>query len=213
MLVSCGELECRNIPARPPRASGGAKRARAPPVEDDTDDNDTGSEGMEDTDVVEIVSDVDSLGNKAKAKAKAKSNGKSKGKSRVAKPRPPARPQQAESNAESSKTGSMGAPAPAPSVLKQHSNTKPRSTGGRARKRTAAAAIHPAASPPPANSEPLPSGGRRPRSIAKTDLVGLVPRATRSRGRGGGETADGRPTTTDVEGGGRKRRKVASNAS
>ncbi|KAI0265820.1 hypothetical protein BC834DRAFT_843309 [Gloeopeniophorella convolvens] len=202
MLFSCDELKCRNIPAHPPRASGGA---RAPPVDDDT-----GSEGTEDTDIVEIVSDVGSLGNRAKAKgnSKGKDKGKGKSKARVAKPRTPA--QQAEGNGESSKTGGVGAPARVTSAPKQHSNTEPRSTGGRARKKTAAVAAHPAASPPP-DSEPLPPGGRRPRSVTETDPVEPAPRATRSRGRGGGETANEK-TTTDVEGGGRKRRKVASSA-
>ncbi|KAI0265823.1 hypothetical protein BC834DRAFT_154287 [Gloeopeniophorella convolvens] len=194
MLVSCDELKCLNIPTHPRRASGGAKRVRAPPVEDNTDDDDTGSEG---TDVVKIVPSAASLRNKAKAKGK--------GKARVAKRRAPAR--QAESNAESSKTGGVGAPAPAQSAPKQHSNTKPRSTGGRARK-TAAVTVHPAASPPPGSLHP---GGSRPRSVATTDPGEPVLRATRSRGRGGGETADGK-TTTDVEGGGRKRRKIASSA-
>ncbi|KAI0265816.1 hypothetical protein BC834DRAFT_969775 [Gloeopeniophorella convolvens] len=104
-LVSCRRRKCRNIPARPPRASGGAKRARRPPVIDSTDDDDDDDDtGSEDTDVVEIVSDVGPL------RDKAKGTGTDKDKARVAKPRVPA--QQAEGSAGGSKTGSVSAPAP-----------------------------------------------------------------------------------------------------
>ncbi|KAI0265822.1 hypothetical protein BC834DRAFT_154263 [Gloeopeniophorella convolvens] len=178
-LVSCRDLGCRNIPASP--------------VEHNTD-------------VVEIVSDVGSLGNKGKAKGNDKSKA-IESETRVAKPRAPAR--QGESNAESSgcKTGNVGAPAQ--SALKQHSDTKPRSTGGQARERTAAVAVRPVASSPPGSPRPV---GRQLRSAAKMDPVEPVPRVTRStRGRGGVETADEK-TVTDVEGKTRKRRKVTSSA-
>ncbi|KAN0126487.1 hypothetical protein V8E52_000127 [Russula decolorans] len=76
-LDSCLWLNCRNVRTRSSKAkknagagastSGRAKRARPPA------DEDGGFEGTEDSDIVEIVRDVDTLSPKTKSKGKSKS--------------------------------------------------------------------------------------------------------------------------------------------
>lgn len=80
-LVSCYELNCRNIRARPQSTSastsGHAKRAcPLPPSEDDVghDYDNCRSVITDDTSIAEIAHGVGKLGQKCKGKGKAKAN-------------------------------------------------------------------------------------------------------------------------------------------
>jgi hypothetical protein len=222
-LVSCYELNCRNIRARPQSisasASGRAKRARPPPPSEDDvghDYDDCRSVVTDDTGIAEIAHGVGELGQKRKGKGKANAN--SKGKAR-AKPKSSAAaatsmpaqarvrvqvPGEPDSDAGSNKAGRSGAPAArAPSTRRRRrSDAKPRSAASSGSK---------AASPP---SSPMPRG-RKPPSVSKMDSVEIVLRSrssTRSRVRGGGAETGDEKAMTDSEGKVRKRRRVAGPA-
>jgi len=221
-LVSCYELNCRNIRARPKStsasASGRAKRARPPPPSEDDvghDYDDCRSVVTDDTGIAEIAHGVGELGQKRKGKGKANANANSKGKAR-AKPKSSAAaatsmpaqarvrvlmPGEPDSDAGSNKAGRSGAPvARAPSTRRRRrSDAKPRSAASSGSK---------AASPP---SSPMPRG-RKPPSVSKMDSVEIVLRSrssTRSRVRGGGAETGDEKAMTDSEGKVRKRRRVA----